>query len=319
MKLIIQIPCYNEEHTLPLTIEDLPVKIKGIDVIEYLVISDGSSDRTVEVARELGVNHVVSLPENKGLAMAFMTGIESCLWLGADIIVNTDGDNQYSGLDIEKLVQPILDGKAEVVVGDRQIDKIIHFSFLKKKLQKLGSWVVRLASRSNVIDTTSGFRAFSREAAMRLNVIFDYSYTLETIIEAGRRKAAIVNVPVRTNEKLRQSRLINSIWGYIRVSASTIIRVYSMYRPLKVFLIISLFLFSGGFIIGARYLYFFLIGQGAGNVQSLILGSILITASLQLALFGLLADAISAVRTINDELLYRVKKLEYDKIEKPKS
>ncbi|MDK2835599.1 MAG: hypothetical protein PWP21_376 [Thermosediminibacterales bacterium] len=311
MKLIIQIPCYNEEKTLPLTIRDLPKQINGIDEIEYLIINDGSGDRTVEVARELGVHHIVSFPNNRGLAKAFMAGIDACLKLGADIIVNTDGDNQYNGQDIEKLVRPILEGKAEVVVGDRQTDTIEHFSPLKKKLQKLGSWVVRLASRTDVIDTTSGFRAYSRDAAMRLNVISDYSYTLETIIEAGRKKTAIANVPVRTNEKLRESRLFQSMWGYIKKSASTIIRTYSMYRPLKVFLSLGIIFFSIGFLIGIRYLYFFFNGQGQGHIQSLILSSILITTGFQLGVFGLLADAISAIRKINDELLYRVKKLEY--------
>lgn len=311
MKLIIQIPCYNEEKTLPLTIRDLPKQINGIDEIEYLIINDGSGDRTVEVARELGVHHIVSFPNNRGLAKAFMAGIDACLKLGADIIVNTDGDNQYNGQDIEKLVRPILEGKAEVVVGDRQTDTIEHFSPLKKKLQKLGSWVVRLASRTDVIDTTSGFRAYSRDAAMRLNVISDYSYTLETIIEAGRKKTAIANVPVRTNEKLRESRLFKSMWGYIKKSASTIIRTYSMYRPLKVFLSLGIIFFSIGFLIGIRYLYFFFNGQGQGHIQSLILSSILITTGFQLGVFGLLADAISAIRKINDELLYRVKKLEY--------
>ncbi|MDI3534968.1 MAG: hypothetical protein PWQ82_1333 [Thermosediminibacterales bacterium] len=311
MKLIIQIPCYDEEKTLPLTIRDLPKQINGIDEIEYLIINDGSGDRTVEVARELGVHHIVSFPNNRGLAKAFMAGIDACLKLGADIIVNTDGDNQYNGQDIEKLVRPILEGKAEVVVGDRQTDTIEHFSPLKKKLQKLGSWVVRLASRTDVIDTTSGFRAYSRDAAMRLNVISDYSYTLETIIEAGRKKTAIANVPVRTNEKLRESRLFKSMWGYIKKSASTIIRTYSMYRPLKVFLSLGIIFFSIGFLIGIRYLYFFFNGQGQGHIQSLILSSILITTGFQLGVFGLLADAISAIRKINDELLYRVKKLEY--------
>jgi len=316
MKLIIQIPCYNEEKTLPHTIKDLPKEIPGIDKIEYLIINDGSTDKTVEVARKLGVHHIISFPNNRGLAKVFMAGIDACLRLGADIIVNTDGDNQYNGHDIKKLVKPILEGKAEVVVGDRQTDKIEHFSPLKKKLQKLGSWVVRLASRSNVIDTTSGFRAYSRDAAMKLNVISEYTYTLETIIEAGRKKTAIENVQIRTNEKLRDSRLFKSIWGYIKKSASTIIRIYSMYRPLKVFLTLGVIAFLLGFTIGIRYLYFFFNGQGNGHIQSLILASILVTTGFQLGVFGLLADAISAIRKINDEMLYRIKRLEYDKVDK---
>lgn len=319
MKLIIQIPCYNEEKTLPHTIRDLPKEIPGVDEIEYLVIDDGSTDRTVEVARELGVHHIVRQPRNRGLAMTFMTGIDACLRLGADIIVNTDGDNQYKGQDIPKLIQPILEGKAEVVVGDRQTDTIEHFSPLKKKLQKLGSWVVRKASRTNVIDTTSGFRAYSRDAAMRLNVVSEYSYTLETIIEAGSRKVAIENVQIGTNEKLRESRLFKSMWGYIRKSGTTIIRIYSMYRPLRVFLTMGLILFLAGFLIGVRFLHFYFNGQGSGHIQSLILASILIITGFQLGVFGLLADAIAAIRKINDELLYRVKKLEYDRDKKEDS
>lgn len=319
MKLIIQIPCYNEEKTLPHTIRDLPKEIPGVDEIEYLVIDDGSTDRTAEVARELGVHHIVRQPRNRGLAMTFMTGIDACLRLGADIIVNTDGDNQYKGQDIPKLIQPILEGKAEVVVGDRQTDTIEHFSPLKKKLQKLGSWVVRKASRTNVIDTTSGFRAYSRDAAMRLNVVSEYSYTLETIIEAGSRKVAIENVQIGTNEKLRESRLFKSMWGYIRKSGTTIIRIYSMYRPLRVFLTMGLILFLAGFLIGVRFLHFYFNGQGSGHIQSLILASILIITGFQLGVFGLLADAIAAIRKINDELLYRVKKLEYDRDRKEDS
>ena len=312
MKLIIQIPCFNEQETLPCTVDDLPKKIEGIDVIEYLIINDGSTDQTVAVAHKLGLHHIVSFPNNRGLARGFMAGIDACLKLGADIIVNTDGDNQYRGDYIEKLIQPILSGEADVVVGDRQVEQIHHFSFIKKKLQKLGSGVVRMASGCDVVDTTSGFRAYSRDAAMRLNVVSDYSYTLETLIDAGRKRMAIKCVPVRVNEPTRKSRLFKSLLSYINKSASTIIRTYAMYKPLKVFLSLSLVSFIIGFIIGLRYLYFFFIGQGAGHVQSLILAAILIIVSFQLAIFGMLADAISANRIINDELLYRIKKLEYD-------
>jgi glycosyltransferase involved in cell wall biosynthesis len=312
MKLIIQIPCYNEEKTLPVTIRDLPREVPGIDKVEYLIINDGSTDRTVEVARELGVHHIVNFPNNRGLARGFMAGIDACLRLGADIIVNTDGDNQYKGQDIIDLVQPILEGKAEVVVGDRQTDTIEHFSPLKKRFQKLGSWVVRKASASNVIDATSGFRAYSRSAAMSLNVVSDYSYTLETLIEAGRSKTAIDNVAIGTNEKLRESRLFKSMWGYIKRSGATIIRTYSMYRPLQIFLSLSAIFLFFGVLLGVRFLYFFSIGQGGGHIQSLILVAILIMVGIQMGVFGLLADAIAANRKINNEMLFRLKRIEYD-------
>jgi glycosyltransferase involved in cell wall biosynthesis len=313
MKLIIQIPCYNEECTLPLTIEDLPREIKGIDVIEYLIIDDGSSDRTVETAREFGVHHVVSFPNNRGLAKSFMAGIDASLRLRADIIVNTDGDNQYMGQDIEKLVKPILERRADIVVGDRQVDSIKHFSPLKKKLQKTGSWVVRLASGTEVTDATSGFRAYSREAALRLNALSDFSYTLETIIDAGRRKVAIENVKVGTNEKFRDSRLYKGIWHYLEKSTTTIIRTYTMFKPLRVFLPLGVIVFLLGFFIGLRYVYFYSQGLGAGYVQSLILSSILLTSGVHLTVFGLLADAIATNRKIIDDILYRLKKQEYKK------
>ena len=315
MKLIIQIPCFNEEETFPCTVNDLPKQIEGIDQIEYLIINDGSIDNTVQVARELGVHHVVNFPNNRGLAKGFMAGIDACLKLGADIIVNTDGDNQYKGDNIEKLIQPILKGEADVVVGDRQVDKVKHFSCMKKILQKIGSRVVRLAAGCNIVDTTSGFRAYSRDAAMRLNVVSDYSYTLETLIDAGRKKMAIKCVPVQVNEPTRKSRLFKSVLSYINKSASTIIRTYTMYKPLKVFLTLSMISFLVGFGIGLRFLYFFYQGQGDGHIQSLILAAILIIVSFQLAVFGILADAISANRLINDEMLYRLKKLEHDKAE----
>lgn len=315
MKLIIQIPCYNEEETLPITFKQLPKHIQGIDTIEYLIINDGSKDRTVEVAKNLGIHHIVDLPNNRGLAKGFMAGIQACLSLGADIIVNTDGDNQYSGYDIEKLVQPILEGKAEITIGDRETDTIEHFSPLKKKLQKLGSSVVRTASNTNVADTTSGFRAYSRDAAMKLNVISEYTYTLETIIEAGHKKLAIANVPIATNEKLRDSRLFKSMWGYIKKSAITITRTYTMMKPLEVFLTIGVLFLALGLGIGIRFIYFWLGGSGNGHIQSLILSSITISIGVQSIFFAFIADAIAANRKINDELLYRVKKLEYDKKE----
>jgi len=313
MKVIIQIPCYNEEETLPVTVADLPKKVDGVDVIEYLIIDDGSEDRTVETAREIGVHHIVRQAKNKGLAKGFMTGIDACLRLGADIIVNTDGDNQYCGHDIPLLIKPILENKAEVTVGDRQTDTIEHFSALKKKLQKFGSSVVRKASGSEVIDTTSGFRAYSRDAAMRLNVLSDYSYTLETIISAGKQKVAIENVPIRTNDKLRESRLFKSMGNYIQKSGTTIIRTYSQVKPLKVFGISGIVFFLLGLGTMIRYLVFYFSGEGSGHVQSLLLGVMFMLIGFQTGIFGLLADAVSANRKINEELLYRVKKLEYDK------
>ena len=315
MKLIIQIPCYNEEETLPITFADLPKKIEGVDTIECLIIDDGSKDRTIEVAKEIGVNHIVRQKQNAGLAKGFMAGIDACLRLGADIIVNTDGDNQYCGQDIPKLIAPILKGEADFVVGDRETDSIAHFSSLKKKLQKLGSGVVRRASEANVTDTTSGFRAYSRDAAMRLNVISDYSYTLETIISAGRQKIAVANVPIRTNGKLRESRLFKSMGSYIKKSGATIIRTYAQVKPLKIFGGMSALILLAGLAIFIRYLVFYFTGDGSGHVQSLLLGVMLLVIGFQVGVFGLMADAVAANRKINEELLYRVKKLEYDKHE----
>ncbi|OOO00370.1 MAG: glycosyl transferase [Epulopiscium sp. Nele67-Bin004] len=311
MKLIIQIPCYNEEQTLPITFADLPKEIDGIDTIEYLIINDGSRDRTVEVAKELGIHYIVDMPNNRGLAKGFMSGIHACLSLGADIIVNTDGDNQYNGHDIEKLVRPIIDGEAEIVIGDRETDSIGHFSPLKKKLQKLGSNVVRKASNTEVSDTTSGFRAYSRDAAMKLNVISEYTYTLETIIDAGNKKLAIKNVPISTNEKLRDSRLFSSMWGYIRKSAITITRTYAMHHALRLFCMVGILFILAGLAIGGSFLVDYITFGGAGHVQSLILSAIFIIIGVQSIFFGMLADGISALRKIGDELLYRVKKSEY--------
>lgn len=312
MKLIIQIPCYNEEHTLPVTFSQLPRCIKGIDEIEYLIINDGSKDRTVEVAKALGVNHIVDMINNRGLAKGFMAGIHACLNLGADIIVNTDGDNQYSGYDIEKLVKPILEGRAEIVIGDREVETIQHFSPIKKRLQKLGSEVVRKASNTNVVDTTSGFRAYSRDAAMKLNVVSEYTYTLETIIDAGHKKLAVENVAIGTNEKLRDSRLFKSMWGYIKKSTITIVRTYTMMKPLKVFLTVGILCLLIGLAIGGRFVYYWLTGNSSGHIQSLILSSITVGIGVQSIFFAFIADAIAANRKINDELLYRIKKIEYD-------
>lgn len=312
MKLIIQIPCYNEEKTLPVTYADLPKKIEGVDEIEVLIIDDGSKDRTVEIARELGVNHIVRQKQNAGLAKGFMAGIDACLRLGADIIVNTDGDNQYCGQDIPKLIAPILQGKADFVVGDRQTDTIAHFSPLKKRLQKIGSSVVRKAAQADIHDTTSGFRAYSRDAALRLIVLSDYSYTLETIILAGRQKIAVDNVPIRTNGKLRESRLFKSTGSYIQRSGATIVRTYAQVKPLKVFGITSIIMVLGGLAFMIRFLVFFFNGGGNGHVQSLLLAVMLMVIGFQVGIFGILADAVAANRKINEELLYRVKKMEYN-------
>ena len=246
MKLIIQVPCYNEAETLEIALNDLPKHLDGIDTIEYLIINDGSADNTVEVAKNWGVNYVVNFKQNKGLAKGFMAGLDACLRNGADIIVNTDADNQYCGDDIEKLVRPILDEKADIVIGERPIDNTAHFSPLKKKLQHLGSWTVRVASHSDIPDAPSGFRAYSREAAMRLNVVNEYTYTLETIVQAGRTKMAMTSVPIRTNPELRKSRLFSSMFGYVKRSTVTIVRSFMMYKPLKFFGIIGGILFLLG-------------------------------------------------------------------------
>lgn len=312
MKLIIQIPCYNEEATLPMTFADLPKQIYGIDEIEYLIINDGSKDKTVEVAKELGIDHVVSFKQNKGLARGFMAGIDACLHLGADIIVNTDADNQYFGDDIEKLVRPIINNEADIVIGERPIDTTEHFSWKKKKFQRLGSWVVRMASNTDIPDAPSGFRAYSREAAMKLNVINEYTYTLETIIQAGRNRVAIKSVPIRTNKETRKSRLFGSMWGYMKKSAATIIRAFMMYRPLKFFGTIGSIIFIFGLILGIRFLVYYLTGSGAGHIQSLILSSILILMGVQTFIVGLQADIIAANRKILEDIQYRVRKIEYN-------
>ena len=313
MKLIIQIPCYNEAETLEVALNDLPKHIDGIDEIEYLIINDGSKDNTVEVARNWGVNYVVNFKRNKGLAKGFVAGLDACLRNGADIIVNTDADNQYCADDIQKLIQPILDGKAEYVIGARPIDDTEHFSPLKKKLQHLGSWVVRKASKTDIPDAPSGFRAYSRHTAMRLNVINEYTYTLETIVQAGRNKMAITSVPIRTNAELRPSRLFSSMFGYIKKSMLTIARAYMMYRPLFFFAIIALIFCGAGAVLGIRYLYYLGIGQGAGHVQSLILASTLIIIGVQAGVIGLLADVIAANRKILQDIQFSIRKMEYGK------
>ncbi|MBQ8298233.1 MAG: glycosyltransferase family 2 protein [Ruminococcus sp.] len=310
MKLIIQIPCYNEEETLELAYNDLPRHIDGIDEIEYLIINDGSKDNTVQKARELGFHHVVSFKQNKGLAKGFMAGIDACLHLGADIIVNTDADNQYCGADIEKIVRPILEEKADIVIGERPIDNTEHFSWKKKKFQHLGSWVVRAASGTDIPDAPSGFRAYSRDAALRLNVVNEYTYTLETIIQAGHNKVAMTSVPIRTNAETRPSRLFSSMWRYMKRSATVITRSFVMYRPLKFFSIIGLILLLFGAALGIRFLVYMFMGDGDGHIQSLILTAILIMMGFQTITIGLLGDTIAANRKIIEDVQYRVRKMD---------
>lgn len=310
MKLIIQIPCLNEERTLPITLADLPKAIPGVDQIEVLVIDDGSSDRTVQVAREHGVDHIVRLTGRKGLATAFKTGLDVAAKLGADIIVNTDGDNQYSGACIPDLIKPILDGRADMVIGDRQVENVGHFSFIKKKLQRLGSWVVRQLSGTDIADTTSGFRAYSRDAALRVNVVSRFTYTLETIIQAGKKNIAITHVPVQTNGKLRESRLFRSIPSYIGRSISTIFRIYTMYEPLRIFSLIGTIIFVAGLIRPVIFVYDYFVTGGAGHIQSLILSAVLMMVGFLFFMMGVLADLISGHRQLTEETLYRIKKLE---------
>ncbi|MDR1377428.1 MAG: glycosyltransferase family 2 protein [Synergistaceae bacterium] len=317
MKLIIQIPCYNEENALPIALTALPRTISEIETVEYLIVNDGSRDKTVEVARRCGAHHIVNLTKNQGLAVGFMVGLDACLKLGADIIVNTDADNQYCGADVDVLVRPILEGRADIVIGERPIDNIEHFSWLKKKLQRLGSWVVRVASNTDIPDAPSGFRAFSREAAMKMNVVSEYTYTLETIIQAGRKNMAIISVPIRTNPSLRESRLFKSIGQYIKRSIFTILRVFVMYSPLRFFLSLGLCFFGVGFLIGLRFLVLmFVYNDSAGHVQSLLLAIALILIGVQTMILGLQADLIAANRKIIEDVQYRVRQLFYDKEDK---
>jgi glycosyltransferase involved in cell wall biosynthesis len=312
MKLIIQIPCKDEEEALPVTLRDLPRQVPGFDEVEWLIIDDGSTDRTIEVAREHGVDHIVRLTNNKGLASGFQAGLDACLKLGADVIVNTDADNQYYGPDVVRLVEPILAGDADMVVGDREVMNIEHFSPLKKSLQRLGSWVVRQASSTSVPDTTSGFRAYNREAAISVQVVSRFTYTLETIIQAGKMLVAVDHVPVRTNEQLRESRLFPSMWSYIRRNTVSIFRIYTMYEPLRVFMTAAAIVGLVALIVWARFFYFFASGGGAGHVQSLILGAVLFNAAMLLAALGVLGDLLSGQRQMLQRISERVRRIELE-------
>jgi glycosyltransferase involved in cell wall biosynthesis len=310
MKLIIQIPCYDEEQTLAATLAELPREVPGVDEVEWLVIDDGSSDRTIDVARAGGVDHIVRLTNNKGLAAAFQAGLDACLKLGADIIVNTDADNQYRGADVERLVAPLLAGEADMVIGNRETDQIEHFSPLKKRLQRWGSAVVRRASGTNVPDTTSGFRAYNREAALQLQVVSKFTYTLESIIQAGKMLVAVEHVPIRTNEQVRESRLFPSMWAYVRRNTVSIFRIYTLYEPLRVFLAAAALVALIGAVIWVRFLWFFFSGEGEGHIQSLILGSTLFIVAVQLAALGVIGDILAGSRVLQQRILERVRRVE---------
>lgn len=311
MKLIVQIPCLNEEETLPATLRDIPRQIPGIDKVEILIIDDGCTDRTLEVARANGVDHIIKFPGNRGLGYAFAAGMDRCLALGADIIVNTDGDNQYFGGDIPKLVQPILEGRAHLVIGDREPDKVAHFSFVKKKLQVLGSKVVSVLADVPVPDVASGFRAYSREAAMRLVCSTDFDHTVDHAIQAGRKHLITVSVPIRTNEKLRESRLFSNVGVFITRSIGIMVRVYSSYQAMKIFTAAGLVVMAVGVVIGLRFLYyFFFTDQHDLHIQSLILSAILLIAGFQMILTGIVADLINSSRAVLEDVSYRLRRLE---------
>ena len=302
MKLIIQIPCYNEAETLAIALGALPREVEGFDKVEWLIINDGSTDETVKVAKECGVDHIVNFKHNQGLAKGFMAGVKECLKQGADVIVNTDADNQYEADDIPKLTQPIIDHKAEYVVGARPISQTEHFSPTKKFLQKLGSWVVRKASKTDIPDAPSGFRAISKECAMQLNVYNNYTYTLETIIQAGQKNMAIASVPIRTNEDLRPSRLLSSIPNYIKKSVITIVRISVVYNPFSFFMSIAAILFIPGFLLGLRFLYYYFTGDGEGHMQSVVLAGVLMGMGFQTGLIAFIADLLSVNRKLLEEI-----------------
>ncbi len=309
MKLIVQIPCLNEEQTLPEVLRAIPRSIPGVDVVEVLVIDDGSSDRTSAVARLHGADHVVRFTQRKGLAYGFMAGVDAALRLGADVIVNTDADNQYPADAIPALIAPILRGEADMVIGDRGVGEVAHFSWTKQRLQMLGSWVVRKVSGTRVPDTTSGFRAMSREAALRINIVSEFTYTLESIIQAGKKKLAVTSVPIHAQET-RPSRLFGSTAEYVKRSAATIVRIYAMYEPFKVFMILGGVLFAGGFVLGLRYTYFWWMGEIRGHFQSAILSVLLLILGFVTIQWGLMADLIASNRKLIEDVLYRVRQME---------
>lgn len=310
MKLIIQIPCFNEAEQLPATLAELPREVDGFDTVEWLVVDDGSTDETIAVAKAQGVHHVVRLTNNKGLATAFQAGLDASLKLGADVVVNTDADNQYYGPDIAKLVAPIVQGRADMVVGDREVTTIEHFSPLKKSLQRLGSWVVRQASSTSVPDTTSGFRAYNREAAIQMLVVSKFTYTLETIIQAGKLLVATEHVPVRTNPVTRESRLFPSMWAYVRRNAISIFRIYAQYEPLRVFWSLAAIVGLAAFGVWVRFAVTFAEGNGRGHVQSLILGAVLFIAAVVLWALGVIGDLLAAQRVMTQKTFERVRRIE---------
>jgi glycosyltransferase involved in cell wall biosynthesis len=310
VKLIIQIPCLNEDEALPVTLGDLPRRVDGFDQVEWLVIDDGSTDRTIEAARAHGVDHIVRLTSNKGHAQALQAGLDATLKLGADVIVNTDADNQYNAADISKLVAPIVRGEADLVIGDREVQSIEHFSPVKKLLQRLGSWVVRRASETSVPDTTSGFRAYNREAALQVQVVSRFTYTLETVIQAGKMLVAIDHVPIRTNPKLRDSRLFKSISSYVRTNAASIFRVYTMYEPLRVFLAAAAVVALVALAVWGRFLILFVQGEGEGHVQSVVLGAMLFVVAVQLAALGVIGDLLANNRVLIQRALERTRRIE---------
>ena len=316
LKLIVQIPCLNEEHTLPETVSDIPREIEGIDEVEILVINDGSTDRTIEVAREAGVDHIITFPRNRGLGYAFRAGFDACLKAGADIIVNTDGDNQYAGWDIAKLVKPIVEGRAEIVIGDRRTDTIEHFSMTKQTLQKMGSRMISRLGNLNIPDVASGFRAYTRNAAIQLSTFTDFDHTAEHVVEAGQKRFAVLSIPIETNPKLRESRLFNNISTFVIRSGLISLRTYTQYKALKIFTIFGGLSFLLGVALGVRFiLYLAFTDEGLFHIQSVILAAILLLAGFQMFLTGIVADLIATNRSLLDDALKRIKSIELDRIE----